>query len=204
MSPRTPEQYEEIRKHRRRHIMGVALVLFARKGFHSTSISQIAKAAKVSKGLIYNYFDSKDHLLEQLIVHEVQQGPDLLDILAQQTSDPYEQLTLLLDGAFQMIETDLTHWKLMTMLSLQEGIMQRMSSLFRKKVEDGMSTAIRIFERMGVSDPLVEAYLFGASMDGIFLHYLTMRDLDVAYPLAKLKKNLINRYRNHTTSNDEK
>ena len=55
--------------------------------------------------LINTYFDSQDHLLEQLIVHEVPQAPHILDILAQQTSYLYQQLMLLLYGAFQMIET---------------------------------------------------------------------------------------------------
>ena len=57
---------------------------------------------------------------------------------------------------------------------------------------------------MGVSDSLEVAYLFGTLVGGTFLHYLPMRDLDVVYPLAKLKNNLINCYRNNTTFNDEK
>ena len=55
--PRTPEQFEKIREEKRNHIMEVALECFANEGYHSTSISKIAKSAGISKGLIYNYFE---------------------------------------------------------------------------------------------------------------------------------------------------
>ena len=67
MSPRTKDQYSEIRRVSREKILSAALELFAKKGFHATSISQIAKKAKISKGLMYNYFKSKDRLLDEII-----------------------------------------------------------------------------------------------------------------------------------------
>ena len=67
MSPRSAKQFKEIRKEKKDHIMEVALELFAENGFHATSISQIAKKAGISKGLTYNYFESKKELLDELI-----------------------------------------------------------------------------------------------------------------------------------------
>jgi len=49
-------------------IKQAALELFAHHGYHSTSISQIAKEANVSKGLVYNYFDSKEELLRHIVL----------------------------------------------------------------------------------------------------------------------------------------
>lgn len=66
MCPRSSKQFEEIRQEKRQLIMDVALELFAENGFHATSISQIAKKAKISKGLIYNYFESKNDILEEI------------------------------------------------------------------------------------------------------------------------------------------
>ncbi len=68
MSPRTKQQFEEIRKTRRDRILSVALELFATKGYHGTSISQIAEKAKISKGLMYNYFKNKEKLLETIVL----------------------------------------------------------------------------------------------------------------------------------------
>ena len=69
MSPRTKEQLETIRKDRRQAIMDTALEIFAEHGYDSTSISMLAKRAGVSKGLMYNYFESKEELLST-IMHE--------------------------------------------------------------------------------------------------------------------------------------
>ncbi|MDR1758482.1 MAG: TetR/AcrR family transcriptional regulator [Bacteroidales bacterium] len=62
--PRTKEQYEKIRSEKRALIKEKALLLFAEKGFDATSISDIARAAGISKGLMYNYFTSKEDLLQ--------------------------------------------------------------------------------------------------------------------------------------------
>jgi len=48
---------------RRRQIIEAAARLFAEKGFHRTTTHDIADAADVSEGTLYNYFDSKDDLL---------------------------------------------------------------------------------------------------------------------------------------------
>ncbi|MDR1542801.1 MAG: TetR/AcrR family transcriptional regulator, partial [Prevotellaceae bacterium] len=62
--PRTQVQYEKIRNEKRQLIKQTALSLFAENGYETTSISEIAKKAGISKGLMYNYFTSKEELLQ--------------------------------------------------------------------------------------------------------------------------------------------
>jgi AcrR family transcriptional regulator len=50
-------------------IMAAALELFSRRGFHGTSMREIAVGACVSLGNIYNYFSSKDELLREILRH---------------------------------------------------------------------------------------------------------------------------------------
>jgi len=52
----------------RKKIMDSALELFVLRGFHTTTISDIAKHANVSKGLMYNYFQSKEELLRDIVI----------------------------------------------------------------------------------------------------------------------------------------
>ena len=66
MSPRTPKQYEEIRDEKRNLIMDVALEHFASDGYHNTTISQIARYAGISKGLLFHYFRNKQELYNYL------------------------------------------------------------------------------------------------------------------------------------------
>ena len=67
MSPRTEQQFEEIRENKKRLILETALELFASEGYHTTPISRIASAAGISKGLLYNYFESKEDLIKTII-----------------------------------------------------------------------------------------------------------------------------------------
>ena len=65
--PRTEKQFEEIRATKKALILDAALQVFARDGYHNASISKISKQAGISKGLMYNYFNSKEELLEILV-----------------------------------------------------------------------------------------------------------------------------------------
>jgi AcrR family transcriptional regulator len=65
--PRTKEQNEIIRSARKQEILEAALQVFAEKGYANASISEIGRQANISKGLLYNYFESKDDLLQQIL-----------------------------------------------------------------------------------------------------------------------------------------
>jgi len=56
----------------RTDILAAAKKVFARKGYHATTIADIAKAAKLSYGSIYWYFDSKEALFHALVESEGQ------------------------------------------------------------------------------------------------------------------------------------
>jgi len=53
---------------RRRQLLGVALEVFARKGYHDTSMNEVAEAAGVTKPVLYQHFDSKKALYGELVV----------------------------------------------------------------------------------------------------------------------------------------
>ena len=65
--PRSQEQYDGIRKQKKQLIADAALELFSQNGYHATSMSQVAKKAGVSKGLAYNYFESKKEILDEIL-----------------------------------------------------------------------------------------------------------------------------------------
>lgn len=51
---------------KRRQILDAAIRVFARQGFYSTRVSDIADEAGVAYGLVYHYFKSKDEVLNEL------------------------------------------------------------------------------------------------------------------------------------------
>ena len=51
---------------RREKILGAAAALFAAKGFHETSVSELAEASGISKIVLYDHFASKEELFIEL------------------------------------------------------------------------------------------------------------------------------------------
>ena len=52
---------------RKKRIMDAATQIFREKGFQKATTKEIAEAADVAEGTIYNYFESKEHLLIEII-----------------------------------------------------------------------------------------------------------------------------------------
>ena len=65
-------QDKESNQLREQRILRAASELFVQYGFDKTTVSEIAKEAGISKGAIYLHFQSKEHLLENLILQEFQ------------------------------------------------------------------------------------------------------------------------------------
>lgn len=58
---------QQTRRDRREDILKASLHLFATKGFHGTSMRDIAREAEITEGLIYHYFESKRDLFRAII-----------------------------------------------------------------------------------------------------------------------------------------
>jgi TetR/AcrR family fatty acid metabolism transcriptional regulator len=53
---------------KRRVILDAAVRVFARQGFHTCRVSDVADEAGVAYGLVYHYFSSKDEILDTLFL----------------------------------------------------------------------------------------------------------------------------------------
>ena len=79
-------------------ILEQAMILFATKGYHSTSMQEVAEQAGVSKGGLYSYFSSKNELLIEIYRYYYQLLRDKMDQYENmQLSDPRERLQLQLN-----------------------------------------------------------------------------------------------------------
>lgn len=54
---------------KRNELMKQAVHLFSLKGFHQTSVQEVAQAAGISKGAFYKHFDSKENLFIEILKH---------------------------------------------------------------------------------------------------------------------------------------
>src|SRR5262245_53555138 len=70
---RSPSARQRGRQMRHERILDSAAQLFAAHGFAKTSVDEIAAAAGVSKGLVYDHYDSKEELLAAVFWKLVEQ-----------------------------------------------------------------------------------------------------------------------------------
>jgi TetR/AcrR family fatty acid metabolism transcriptional regulator len=65
----SPAARSALTEERRRQILTAAVQVFARKGYATATIRDVARAARVAEGTIYNYFRNKEDLLIHLPRH---------------------------------------------------------------------------------------------------------------------------------------
>ncbi len=184
MSPRSKEQFAEIRKQSYAQIVDAALELFARQGYHRTSIDEIAKLAGISKGLIYNYFKGKEDLLYQIVNAVISQGDQIVaEQAVGEEGSAAERLCAIIDNTVEMIQQDPTYWKLIMRLSMQEDIMERFEEMTKKHALKNLQQLGILLQEMGIEEAEIEAKFLAASLDGILLHYIHFGKV---YPLEKI------------------
>lgn len=172
MSPRLPEQNEEIREATKRKIRQTALALFAETGYSATSISAIAKAAGISKGLMYNYFQSKEDLLLSIVEELSKVGTSLVDNHLHEP--PIDRLRALLDGAVAFYESQPGLMRFMIMLAMQQEAIAALKPFLEGIKRSQLEKMIALFEELGYDNPEAEAHLFGAALDGTAFGLVTL------------------------------
>ena len=190
MSPRTSKQNEEIREQSREKIMMVALELFAKNGFHSTSIKKIADKAKVAKGLVNYYFKTKEELLNAVINKAMTQGDNLVETVMA-ISDPKERLKFIFDISFKWMNEHFEYSKLLTSLSLQLEQFPSLVQQVHAKYKGMIPLMEQMLKDIGIEDYKAEAKMLAALMDGIGLQYIVLHD---EYPVEEMKGYLYQRY----------
>ncbi len=191
MSPKTKQQYAEIRERSRQNIEEAALELFATRGYAHTTVSQIAAAAGVSKGLLYNYYESKEALLHGIIMGAIVESESWWFEIMQQDLPPAQQMRLITEKSIGVVKDNLRHWKLMASLAFQPDIMQGLEMEIMQRKQGMIEALQQLFERLGVEDTLAEVFFYSATLDGMFMHYMNRPE---AYPIQTMVEYLLKRY----------
>ena len=190
MSPRTEEQFEEIRETKKKLILETAFYLFATEGFYPTSISKIANKAGISKGLIYNYFSSK----EELIIEIVFDGIDRLMKFFDPNRDgklTKEELKFFIEEIFRIMKKNLHFWKLYFSILSQQAVLKLVENKLLEFFKPAFKMLEDYFEKQGVEDPVMETRFFGALIDGVAFDYIIDPE---NFPLEKIKKRILSLY----------
>ncbi len=176
MSPRSAKQFDDIRKQKKDLILEVALELFAENGFHATSVSQIAKKAGISKGLSYNYFDSKKEILDEIIQKGFDSVFSNFDINKDGILSEEEFIYFIRQG-FQLMRENMRYWKLYYSLMLQPKVAESFQEDYTGKAKPFIAKLFQFIVSKGSSDPEGDVMVISALLEGAYLFAITAPEI---------------------------
>lgn len=190
MTPRTAQQFQELREESRERILESALALFARLGYERATIREIAREAGVSQGLMYNYFRSKQDLLRAIFLRNLR---DVEESFAQAlpNASPEERLESMVRGSFQVLRLNLPFWTLSYGVRFQPAVLAGLGEdvlTWSDAIRAELETRLR---DVGAPDPSVGARALFATIDGAAQHYALDPD---GYPLELVTEDVIARF----------
>ena len=188
MSPKTDEQNAQIKDERREQILCAALKVFALRGFAATKISDIAKAAGLSHGLVYHYFDSKEEVFYTLVRQALQVSGDSLLMVDAMPIAPIEKVrqtaTYIMNGIAAGQET--SYYFLIVMhASVMEGPGR---DRYIAGSDAAIHTMVKILsegqqaEQVREGDTMGMSIMFFSAIMGLAVHNLTMPGFSMPDP----------------------
>ncbi len=189
MSPKTPIQNEQIRAESKLKIMEAAFKLIAKNGYESTSVAMIAKQAGVSKGLLYNYFASKEALVEALVMSAMSEADSIIGKLMD--TNPKVMLKNVFQWFFKEMREHHDHWRIITELTFKIDKFDFVHKIVTQKLNEYVGLLQGLLTQMDYPNPLEEARIIAALFDGMGIQSLMVRE---DYPLDEMEEYLIKKY----------
>ncbi len=90
--------------HKKELIKKSAIEVFAKEGYHNTTTRMLSNHANIAIGTIYNYFNSKQDILDYIFKIEFESRVKLLTELKQQDIPSRKKLQIFLDKHFESLE----------------------------------------------------------------------------------------------------
>lgn len=171
----------------RQAIISASLELFAKHGYSATTTEEIAKKARISKGLIFAHFSTKQDLLFAILDEEIERIiPELFH-----DNDPRpakERFIALVNSWLQVIKNE----PLLVRLSLQLNLDDEYRKLLKKKgkqyFEATFNRLCKLIEQLGSDKPELDCFLLMFVFDGIVANYTVAPEL---FPIDAIIEHLI-------------
>jgi AcrR family transcriptional regulator len=165
------------------------LHLFAQHGYAATSVREIAREAGVSQALLYNWYRSKEALLEAIFERSRRNvRASLRTALKQRLNGG--GLEMLVRSALQVMRKNQSVWRLSHQLRLQPEVLPEIgdADLWSDVL---VPEATRLLQEAGSTRAAVEARALVAALDGAAQSYI--RDPE-AYPLEEVTEVIVHRF----------
>jgi AcrR family transcriptional regulator len=144
MSPRTTEATQYIRDQRKNQILKAALKVFARQGYASTKISEIAERAGVSYGLVDHYFGRKEEIYIAVIEQAFAGALKLLEDGLQQPGSPWQRLQTIYARILAGVRDEPEYVLLVNQVGSAEAIPEETKNLFYRYEKHSMDLHVEL------------------------------------------------------------
>lgn len=190
MSPRTKEQFEVMRNQRKTLILDAALHVFAEEGYHSASISKIAKRAGVSKGLMYNYFESKQDLLRVLLHSIIDEQNEFLEGIVKKGFNE-KAFQEVIDHTVKTLKADPKHWKLYFLMAIQPEVLEVLLKEQSASMQEYKMMIYQYFKDKYGEDAEKKLHYFTAVFSGIRMNFVMNPE---TFPLDDMRDLLVEQF----------
>ncbi len=128
--PEVQEEKEEKKEKKRRIIIRASLRVFARKGYETTAVDDVAREARLAKGTLYLYFKDKQDLYLQVMLNVLERLETYVSEQIEESQDPFQQMGAIARAQMAFFSSNRGYFRLLTAIFAPE-----MAGLQRKLIE---------------------------------------------------------------------
>jgi AcrR family transcriptional regulator len=186
MSPRTKAQFEAMQDAAREKILDAGLLLFAMKGPAAAGVTEIAREAGVSLGLLYHYYASKEDLFSALVSMALQGAREALKGIGEnemEASEQIKKISRMVCGVLRRENKTAYYFLLLTQAGLagispendMQGVLASMDMGAPFMILQNLISTGQAQGTVKAGDPRQLAQLYWAAFQGLCLYKITMR-----------------------------
>lgn len=180
---------------KKQEILKAAMKVFAQKGVTNTKMVDVAEAAGIGKGTIYEYFKSKEDIFTEAFHHFIEQLDAVMAKRMFKIYDPIEKLTALVQGWVEVVQDSSSDFMEIMMDFWAEGVrhkqkatafdLNKMYEEYRRMVKEILEEGIAKDRIKPVNTTIAASILIG-SLDGLMLQWILDHDLFQLEEVAKV------------------
>lgn len=164
------EVKQQERENRRKLILSAAQKLFAEKDFQSVTVREIARAAEVSVGTIYNYYTNLDELFFDVFLKGSEEIRDRIEIENQK--DRPCSLDRLCEIYIEYLNDNMTYYRMMAHFMLGGRLASGVTEKLNRATRALMDKVEAILTAEGVrNETRMTAHALLAALNGLMISY---------------------------------
>lgn len=172
---------------KREHILNNAIKIFAKKGIRNTKMIDVANAANVGKGTLYEYFSGKENLIGDMFDYWIQQFQKKQAHRIHQETEPVSKIKTLISSTFELYQR-LKNFMEVLFDFWAEGVrydnssfslsLEKMYTEYRKRISSILKNGVEEGVFKNDIDINLTASTMIALLDGMLLQYAFLKDSD--------------------------